>query len=30
MVSFPVVRTEQLEGTLEKLAAVVAGPHHTN
>lgn len=30
MVSFPVVQAQQLEGSLEKLAAVVAGPHHTN
>ncbi|MBG0740762.1 polyketide cyclase [Paeniglutamicibacter antarcticus] len=29
-ISFPVVEAHQLEGSLGKLAEVVAGPHHTN
>ncbi len=29
-ISFPVVESHQLEGSLGKLAQAVAGPHHTN
>ncbi len=29
-ISFPVVESHQLEGSLGKLAEVVAGPHDTN
>lgn len=29
-VSFPLVQTQQLEGSLGKLAEMVAGPHHTD